>query len=410
MNPQLIGFLLVWLAASLPAALLVGWLLRASGRTEQPLAQAPSPARKPLPVVSDRIRVLCVDDDPGLRALLRATFDLAGVELREAADARTARVEIAAFDPDVIVLDIGLPDANGLVFCATLKNDPATARSSILLLSGAEGVTPEDVLRVGGDAFLRKPFSPLAVLETVRRLAIRSTLAGETVAHDAADAGADQLTLYARDLRTLLDIEQGQRVLLKKAYTETVLALVRALESRDTPTGAHAQRVTKYAVELAETLDPELLDDPGVEYGFLLHDVGKIGIPDLLLRKSGPLELSERRLLETHTVLGEQMLGDIELLRGESVAVVKHHHERWDGSGYPDGLTGTAIPESARIFAVADALDAMTSDRPYRRALAWDTAVAELLDNERTQFAPDVIEAFRRCEPRLRRIHYEFAR
>jgi ribonuclease P protein subunit RPR2 len=111
--------------------------------------------------------------------------------------------------------------------------------------------------------------------------------------------------------------------------------------------------------------------------------------------------------MQTHTVLGQQMLGDVTILQGEALRVVRHHHERWDGAGYPDGLAGDEIPLAARIFAVADALDAMTSDRPYRPARRWDDARREILRESGAQFDPTVIDAFRDCDPRLRRIHYE---
>ena len=135
----------------------------------------------------------------------------------------------------------------------------------------------------------------------------------------------------------------------------------------------------RYALELARTLDPLVAGHPSVEYGFLLHDIGKIGIPDQILRKPAPLTEAERRLMQTHTVLGAQMLGGVAFLRGPGVDVVRSHHERWDGSGYPDGLAGEEIPLGARIFAVADALDAITTDRPYRRAQSWRMAHREIL-------------------------------
>src|SRR5204863_3881481 len=113
--------------------------------------------------------------------------------------------------------------------------------------------------------------------------------------------------------------------------------------------------------------------------GFVLHDVGKIGIPDSILQKAGPLTMPERRVMQTHTVLGEQMLSGVTLLQGGGLAVVRSHHERWDGRGYPDGRAGTEIPIAARVFAVADALDAMTSDRPYRAAMSWEHAGREIL-------------------------------
>jgi HD-GYP domain-containing protein (c-di-GMP phosphodiesterase class II) len=213
--------------------------------------------------------------------------------------------------------------------------------------------------------------------------------------------------LCEEDLRHLVELERGQRLLLQSAYEETVAALARALEFKDTGTGAHSQRVQRYAVELADELAPELLEDRSVEYGFLLHDVGKIGIPDNVLRKPGPLDLDERRLMETHTLLGERMLEDLALLRGEGLGVVRSHHERWDGAGYPDGLAGEEIPLSARIFAVADALDAITNDRPYRAAGSWRHATEQIGLAANGQFDPDVVEAFRSRELALLRLHRE---
>jgi ribonuclease P protein subunit RPR2 len=207
----------------------------------------------------------------------------------------------------------------------------------------------------------------------------------------------------------LLEVERGQRSLLQQAYREAVTALATALESKDTGTQAHSRRVQQYACELARAVDPHLLDDPSLEYGFLLHDVGKIGIPDRILLKPGPLTRPERRLMRTHTVLGEQLLGGVSLLQGEGLRVVRSHHERWDGRGYPDGLAGEEIALGARIFAVADALDAITSDRPYRRAGNWDRAVAELRSGAGGQFDPEVVEAFLGRGETLREIRRELA-
>jgi ribonuclease P protein subunit RPR2 len=153
----------------------------------------------------------------------------------------------------------------------------------------------------------------------------------------------------------------------------------------------------------------ELAGDPSAEYGFLLHDVGKIGIPDRVLQKPGPLDESERALMQTHTLLGEQVLGVVAFLQGEGVRVVRSHHERWDGEGYPDGLVGDEIPLGARIFAVADTLDAITSDRPYRAAGPWSDAHEEIVRQSGKQFDPGVVDAFRDCEPALRLVRREFA-
>jgi len=167
--------------------------------------------------------------------------------------------------------------------------------------------------------------------------------------------------------------------------------------------------VQRYALELTKAIDPELIDDQSTEYGFLLHDVGKIGIPDGILLKPGPLTDAERRRMQTHTILGEQMLGGVAFFQGEGLRVVRSHHERWDGTGYPDGIAGTEIPLGARIFAVADALDAMTSDRPYRKAMSWAAAGREILAESKRQFDPEVVESFVARERSLRAIRREFA-
>ena len=218
-----------------------------------------------------------------------------------------------------------------------------------------------------------------------------------------------QEELSADNLRRLLEIERGQRLLLQNAYEDTVVALARALESKDSGTGAHSQRVQRYALELADAVAPELLGDASAEHGFLLHDVGKIGIPDRVLRKPGPLDPDERRLMQTHTLMGERMLSDVALLRGEGLRVVRSHHERWDGLGYPDRLVGDEIPIGARVFAVADTLDALTNDRPYRAAGSWEDAATLIVAEAGGQFDPDVVEAFLERELAMRSLQREFA-
>jgi ribonuclease P protein subunit RPR2 len=208
----------------------------------------------------------------------------------------------------------------------------------------------------------------------------------------------------------MLGVERAQRELLQSAYLQTVSALAGALESKDTGTRAHSQRVQSYATALAQAVgEGAVVRDESAPYGFLLHDVGKIGIPDGILQKPGPLSTAERRKMETHTVLGEAMLSGVVFLKGEGLKIVRSHHERWDGRGYPDGLVRDEIPFGARIFAVADALDAMTSHRPYRRAMSWSAAHAEILEQRKRQFDPDVVDAFVMVEPALREIRRELA-
>jgi response regulator RpfG family c-di-GMP phosphodiesterase len=350
---------------------------------------------------------LLVDDDSGLRALIRTTFEAVDVDVDEAGDVAAARAAVGAALPDAVVLDVRMPGVDGLTYCRELKDDPRTRDIPVVLLTGSDTGTRENGRAAGCDAYVRKPFSPLELLAVVERLA--GGLHGTPFRAAKVTEPQEQLFLYARDLRHLLEIERGQRVLLQKAYQETVAALASALETKDTGTRAHSQRVQRYALELARVVAPELADDPSAQYGFLLHDVGKIGIPDEILRKPKPLTATEERLMQTHTVLGEQMLGGVAFLKGAGLAVVRHHHERWDGAGYPDGLRADEIPLGARVFAVADALDAITSDRPYRRARTWAYARTEILDEAGRQFDPTVVEAFSDAEPVMREIAEELA-
>ena len=356
------------------------------------------------------MRILLVDDDPALRTLLRTTFELADVDVVEAHSADAARKRIRAARPDVIVLDVNMPRTTGLELCAELKADPRTSDIPVILLTGSSGGTSAAAKRAGADAFVRKPFSPLELLAVAERLA--GGLYGVPFRASKKRTGGpeEELLLYARDLRHLLELERGQRELLQSAYMQTVSALASALESKDTGTRAHSQRVQSYATALAKAVGEEaVVRDPSTPYGFLLHDVGKIGIPDGILLKPGPLSAAERRRMQTHTVLGEAMLSGVAFLKGEGLKIVRSHHERWDGRGYPDGLSADEIPLGARIFAVADSLDAMTSNRPYRRAMSWQAARTEILDQRKRQFDPEVVDAFVSAEAKLKIIRRELA-
>ncbi|HWD64547.1 MAG TPA: HD-GYP domain-containing protein [Solirubrobacteraceae bacterium] len=200
-----------------------------------------------------------------------------------------------------------------------------------------------------------------------------------------------QLEIYAADVREIYKQERSRAQLLVKAYRATVTALANAVEARDRYTGKHAQRVAAYGMEILHRVDSRLADDPTTEFGFLLHDVGKVGIPDAILLKDGPLSKEERALMQQHPIIGETIVRDF---LGDGTAVVRSHHERWDGRGYPDGLGGEEIPLPARAFAVADVLDALTSDRPYRPASPVAEARAMIVAQAGRQFDPQVVEAF----------------
>jgi putative two-component system response regulator len=348
---------------------------------------------------SSRRRILVVDDDPTLRLLLRVTLAADEFELEEVASAEEADAVAQFWRPSVVLLDVTLPGMDGLAFCRQLTQGPTYGLPTVILLTGTR-LTNEQAKAAGAHALLRKPFGPLELLRIVDD-AIEVT--SEFVVGEEADA--EQLVIYARDLNRALEAERQQRRLLQHAYRQTVVALANALEAKDPQVGHHGQRVQHYAVALTEAVDTQLLEDPGLEYGFLLHDIGKIAIPNEILEKRGALTKSEWAVIQTHPTLGAGILADVTLLQGGGLDVVRHHHERWDGSGYPDGLEADTIPLGARIFALVDALDAMTSDRPYRPALAWEQAVDEILGAMGSQFDPQVVKAFSGQE---RRIHHTF--
>jgi HD-GYP domain-containing protein (c-di-GMP phosphodiesterase class II) len=201
-----------------------------------------------------------------------------------------------------------------------------------------------------------------------------------------------QLERYAADLRETFKAERARSAQLRASYMATVRALANAVEARDAYTGHHAERVAAYGLELARESGLEIADDPQTEFGFLLHDVGKVAVPDAILFKPAPLTDEERVLMERHPVIGWEILRDIDFL-GDAKLVVRHHHERWDGRGYPDNLAGEDIPPAARVFAVADTLDALTTDRPYRPAGSFAQARDIIGAGSGRQFCPSSVEA-----------------
>ncbi len=353
------------------------------------------------------VKLLLVDDEPALRELLRATFEGADVSVDEASSGLEAEERIRRRRPDVIVLDLRMPGMSGTELCQRLQADARTKSIPIVLLTGADPEDARRAQRAGAAALVRKPFSPLDLVAVVQGVTGKTAV---TRRPRRVKPGDEELVLYARDLKHLLEVEQGQRALLQESYLATVTSLAAALDSRDMRTGAHSVRVQRYAVELLLALQPDALDvDPGIPYGFLLHDIGKISIPDQILLKPGPLTRAERRRMQTHTVVGEQMLGGVAILQGDGLCIVRSHHERWDGKGYPDAMGTSELPIGARVFAVADTLDAMTSDRPYRRALRWSAARDEIVAQSGTQFDPEVVDAFREREQELREVRRELA-
>jgi ribonuclease P protein subunit RPR2 len=208
---------------------------------------------------------------------------------------------------------------------------------------------------------------------------------------EAADR-ARELRRYSDQLRRASEREHMRALELRRSYEATVRALADAVEARDAYTGKHAERVAAYGLALARACGLRV-DEPQIEFGFLLHDIGKVAISDAILHKPGTLTAPERDVMRQHPVIGDEIVSGIDFLK-EARHVVRSHHERWDGCGYPDRLAGNSIPLAARVFAVADTFDALTSDRPYRAAASFADARTVIAQAAGTQFDPDVAAVF----------------
>jgi ribonuclease P protein subunit RPR2 len=237
----------------------------------------------------------------------------------------------------------------------------------------------------------------LALGLAVERYKVQLTLE-ESLAE--SDAVRRQLDAYAIDLRSTYLAERDRSVELASAlnelsqtYESTVRGLAIAVEAKDEYTGGHLQRVSRYGMAITAVVAPEHANDPQFEYGFLLHDVGKLVVPDAILMKEGPLNEREWAMIRGHPEAGRTILDNIPFLAGAN-EIVHAHHERWDGKGYPKSLRGDEIPLGARIFALADAFDAMTTSRPYREAMSIREAQSEIERGSGSQFWPDAVDAF----------------
>jgi len=211
---------------------------------------------------------------------------------------------------------------------------------------------------------------------------------------------ADQLKVFAREVGVLYTAERVRARELEDAldaardmYVATMKSLAQVVEAKDPTTRGHLDRTAHYGLKLAAKVAPDLAAKPEMAYGFFLHDIGKVGIPESILCKSGPLTELEWIVMKSHPHMGARIVEPIPFM-GEAVEIVRCHHERFDGNGYPSGLRGEEIPLGARIFSIADSFDAMTSERPYRHALSLEEAVDEIRDGAGTQFDPECVKAF----------------
>jgi putative nucleotidyltransferase with HDIG domain len=335
-------------------------------------------------------RILVVDDDPAIRDVLAQSLDEIGYRCDTASDGLEALEKARAAAFEVLLSDLDMPLMDGVLLLKEMKAlQPDTA---FIMLTGVVDLeTAIGAMRMGASDYLTKPFNLAQVRITVeralekRRLILenreyRTTLEAKVVERTA------ELTRKTHQVEDLFSR-------LEESYRTTLEALATALDARDAETLGHSVRVGAYTVAVARRMGVTEPDITDIYRGALLHDVGKIGIPDAILLKPGKLTPDEWREMRKHPEIGARMLQGINFLEG-AIDVVLSHQERFDGRGYPRRLKGEQIPLGARIFAVVDTLDAMTSDRPYRKAMTYQQAREEIARCRGTQFDPRVVDVF----------------
>ena len=339
--------------------------------------------------------ILVVDDEPGVRRLLQAFLSSMRHDCKTAKNAAEALAIVAEEPrPSLVLSDIEMPGMSGLELLERLKAlDP---NIQVIMVSGVQTL---DVVRkclvAGAYDYIVKPFEPEDLLNTVQRAVERVRL-------------IRQNEEYRRNLERMV---REQTVEIRQTRDMALFTLAKLAESRDSVTGQHLERMAAYsrrlAAELARGPYQARIGDEFVDDLFKsspLHDIGKVGIPDAILRKPGPLDDSERAIMRTHPRIGGDTLRQvIEMYSGRTflamgMEIAYHHHERWDGRGYPWGLTGERIPLSARIVALADAYDAITSDRPYKPSFDHQEAVRRIAADRGRHFDPVVVDAFLVCQ------------
>jgi response regulator RpfG family c-di-GMP phosphodiesterase len=343
---------------------------------------------------SEDVSLLIVDDESAIRVLLAG---LLGQRWRctTASCADEAVQLLSTCDFDLVVTDINMPGRSGLDLCQDVRrNYPEVDVIVISALSDIEHAI--QAMRCGAVDYLTKPFSLDQVTASVEAtLAKQAATRQQRKQAESLEAKISQDTVSLGTAHEHLDAVQNR---LYSTCRAAIQGLARTLEARDLETRGHSDRVVQYSLRIGAAMNLEGHELTALEQGALLHDIGKIGVRDSVLLKQGPLTHEEWLVMRDHVSLGLKIISNIEFL-APARFVIGQHHEKYDGSGYPNGLAGQAIHIAARVFAVADAYDAITSDRPYRAAMSHADACREISRHCGTQFDPAVVEAFLRIPP-----------
>jgi putative two-component system response regulator len=320
---------------------------------------AANASRSPIET-APRGRIIVVDDEPANVRLLTRQLARDGHVVLAATNGDEALDLIAREQPDLVLMDVVMPRRDGYETCRALKENPSTRLIPIVLVTSlSDSADKVRGLEAGADDFLTKPVNTSELLARVRALV--------------------RLKRYTDDL------ESAEAVMLTLGET---------IEARDAYTEGHCERLAAYAVTLGRALGLSRDELAALEYGGFLHDLGKIGVPDSVLLKPATLTADERHRMQQHTIIGDRLCGGLRSL-ARVRGIVRHHHERLDGSGYPDGLRGDAIPLLAQVIGIVDVYDALTTARPYKEALARDRARDELRDEaDRGWRRKDLVDMF----------------
>lgn len=318
-------------------------------------------------------KILIIDDDKLASAALEGLLSTEPYELYFAHDGLEGISLAISTHPDVILLDVMMPKMDGFEVCRRIRAMHDTAEAPIILVTSLDDHNSRiQGLNAGADDFITKPYNSVelfARLQTILRL--------------------NRYRRIAEQQAALQELHQE----LLTAYDKTIEGWSNALDLRDKETEGHTQRVTDLTLKFARIIGLSEMDLIHVRRGALLHDVGKLGIPDAILHKPGNLTAEEWEIMRKHPEYAYQWLSNIKFLQ-PALHIPYAHHEKWDGSGYPRGLTGEAIPIAARIFAIVDVWDALTSDRPYRKALSKEQAQEYMLAQTGKHFDPGIIQTF----------------
>ncbi|HIK11741.1 MAG TPA: two-component system response regulator [Oscillatoriaceae cyanobacterium M33_DOE_052] len=309
---------------------------------------------------TERSKILVVDDHPASRMTAVALLSVEGYEILEADSGPAALAQVKEANPDVILLDVMMPGMDGFEVCRRLKQEEGTRLIPIIFITALNDRRSRiRGIEAGGDDFLTKPFDHLELSARVKSL--------------------------VRQKRLNEDLDHAEQVLF---------SIARTIESRDPNTGDHCDRLVDWGKAFGEYLGLSRPDIRDLMWGAYLHDIGKVGIPDSVLLKRGPLTPEEWVIMKQHVIIGEQICKPLRTMRGV-IPIIRYHHERWDGSGYPDGLIGPEIPLLAQVFQTIDIYDALTSERPYKNAYSPEQAL-QIMAEETTKGwrNPKLIETF----------------